>query len=219
MARFIECCCTSLEEVAEALEGGASRIELCENLEVGGVTPSESLLKSVMQFSTVPVNVLVRPREGNFVFSPEEEDAMLKDIEMCKRLNVNGVVIGALTPEGNVDMPMMKRLVKAARPLQITFHRAFDCCSNPHAALNDIIALGCDRLLTSGLEPSAHTGRALIATLVSQAGDRLIIMPGGGVRPSNIDEIERDTNASEFHGSAHGPSGTTDRRVVAQLVG
>ncbi len=219
MRRFLECCCTSLDEVAEAVAGGASRIELCENLDVGGVTPSETLLESVMAHCPLPVNVLVRPRGGDFVYTKEEEDSMLRDIEMCKRLNVNAVVIGALKADGDVDTEMVQRLIAAARPLRITFHRAFDCCRDPYTALNDIMALGCDRLLTSGHEESAYTGRSLIADLVSLSAGRLVIMPGGGVRPANIAEIEKDTNAPEYHGSAHGENGVTDRHVVSLMVG
>jgi len=205
--------------VQEAVAGGAGRIELCERLDVGGVTPSESLLASVLASCPLPVNVLVRPRGGGFVFTPEEEAAMIKDIGMCKRLKAGGAVIGALRPDGSVDAGMMKRLIAAARPLSVTFHRAFDCCADPYKAIDDIIGLGCDRLLTSGLEESAYDGRALVAGLVSRAAGRLIVMPGGGVRPSNIAEIERVTRAVEFHGSAHSEHGTTDRHVVSLLVG
>lgn len=219
MGRFLECCCTSLDEVMEAVAGGASRIELCEELEVGGVTPSETLLKSVMEKCPLPVNVLVRPRGGDFVYTKEEEESMIRDIEMCKRLNVNAVVIGALKPDGDVDTEMVQRLIAAARPLQVTFHRAFDCCRDPYTALDDIMALGCDRLLTSGHEDSAYTGRSLIAGLVSRSAGRLVIMPGGGVRPSNIAEIEKDTHAPEYHGSAHGENGATDRSVVSLMAG
>lgn len=219
MGRFIECCCTSVEEVMEAVAGGARRVELCERLEVGGVTPSRELLVKVMECCPLPVNVLVRPRGGDFVFSAEEETQMAEDIAMCKELDVNGVVIGALLPDGSVAVEMMRRLIEAARPLSVTFHRAFDCCSDPHKALDEIISLGCDRLLTSGLEESAYDGRNLIASLVERAAGRLVVMPGGGVRPSNIDELEKVSAASEFHGSAHSKHGTTERSVVSMLVG
>lgn len=219
MGRFIECCCTTLDEVMEAVAGGASRIELCENLGVGGVTPSESLLRDVIENCPLPVNVLVRPRGGDFVYTEEEEKIMLQDIQMCKQMNVNAVVIGALRSDGDVDVDMTRRLVEAAHPLPVTFHRAFDCCRDPYTALEDIIMLGCDRLLTSGQEESAYTGRHLISELVSLAAGRLVVMPGGGVRPSNIDEIEKNTHAPEYHGSAHGENGATDRNVVSLLVG
>ena len=183
MGRFIECCCTSVGEVTEAVAGGASRIELCENLEVGGITPSSRLIRQVLDVCPLPVNVLVRPRGGDFVFSEEEEEQMKQDIRNCKELGVNGVVIGALLGDGSIDTAMMRRLIQAARPLSVTFHRAFDCCKDPFRALEDVIALGCDRLLTSGLASSAYEGRELIARLVSLAGDRIVIMPGAGIRP------------------------------------
>lgn len=219
MGRFIECCCTGVDEVLEAVAGGARRIELCERLDVGGVTPGRALLEEVLSRCTLPVNVLVRPREGDFVYSEHEEAAMIESIEMCRELNVNGVVIGALNRDGSVDVGMMRRLLASAGPLSVTFHRAFDCCSEPFAALEDIISLGCRRLLTSGLEDSAYDGRELIAGLVRQAGGRLVIMPGGGVRPANIDELEMVTGASEYHRSAHSEQGRTDRHVVSLLVG
>lgn len=218
MGRYIECCCTSADEVMEAVAGGASRIELCEELGIGGVTPSRELLEKVMELCPIPVNVLVRPRGGDFVFSEEETARMIEDIEMCKELKVNGVVIGALDSDGNVDMETMQKLTAAARPLSVTFHRAFDCCSDPYRALEDVISLGCDRLLTSGLRASAYEGRELIAELVSIAADRIVIMPGAGIKPSNIAEINKITRAPEYHGSAHSEHGSTDRRVVSQLV-
>lgn len=218
MGRFIECCCTSVNEVLEAVAGGASRIELCEELKTGGITPSRILLEKVLEVCPIPVNVLVRPRDGDFVFNEEETEQMIESIETCKKLNVNGVVIGALKRDGYIDKKTMNRLMAAARPLSVTFHRAFDCCSDPYMALEDIISLGCDRLLTSGLAVSAYEGRELISKLVSIAGDRIVIMPGAGIKPSNINEINRITRAAEYHGSAHSEHGSTDRRVVSQLV-
>lgn len=218
MARFIECCCTNVHEVMEAVAGGARRIELCERLDVGGVTPSRELLREVLACCPLPVNVLVRPREGNFVYTPAEEAVMAESIEMCKQLHANGVVIGALNADGSIDVDMMRRLLAAARPLSVTFHRAFDCCNEPFAALDSIISLGFDRLLTSGQEESSYDGRHLLAKLVERAAGRIVIMPGGGVRPSNINELEATCHAPEYHGSAHSDSGQTDRKVVSLLV-
>lgn len=219
MGRFIECCCTSVYEVMEAVAGGARRIELCERLDVGGVTPSRELLSEVLSCCPLPVNVLVRPREGDFVYTPEEEAMMVESIKMCKEFHANGVVIGALNADGSIDTGMMARLLAAARPLSVTFHRAFDCCNEPFAALDSIISLGFDRLLTSGQEESSYDGRHLLAELVDHAAGRIVIMPGGGVRPTNIDEIEVSCHAPEYHGSAHSDSGQTDRKVVSLLVG
>lgn len=218
MPRFIEVCAETLQDVREAVAGGASRIELCGRLEVGGVTPSRELLRAAMAESTIPVNVLVRPRGGDFVFSSQEEASMLEDIRMCREEGADGVVIGALRSDGSVDMEMMRRLVEAASPLPVTFHRAFDRASDPFRALEDIIALGCGRLLTSGQQPSSYDGRFLLAELVARAGDRIVVMPGGGVRTSNIAEIERICRAKEYHSTSRGPSGRTERAVVSELV-
>lgn len=206
MNRLLEACCTSVEEVEAAVRGGAGRIELCECLEVGGVTPSPDNIRAAVACG-IPVNVLVRPRGGNFVFSAGEEAAMARDIALCRELGAAGVVIGALRPDGSVDMPLMRRLVAVARgsggerPLSVTFHRAFDECADPLKALEDIISLGCDRLLTSGQQPSAYKGRALISELVAKAAGRIIVMPGAGITPSNLDVIATETNAVEFHGT------------------
>lgn len=228
MKPFCEVCCPSLEAVARAVAAGAGRIELCERLEVGGVTPSESLIKNALAVAgTVPVNVLVRPREGDFVYSEEEAAQMLESIELCRALGASGVVIGTLRSDGSVDMSLMRRLVAAARPvaarpaaaaasataavdpacpgvlrsLSVTFHRAFDECSDPFAALEDIISLGIDRLLTSGHCANAWEGRFILKELVERAAGRIVIMPGCGITPANLDEIAAITAATEFHGS------------------
>ena len=216
--RFIECCCTSVAEVNEAVAGGASRIELCENLETGGVTPSRDLIREVLSVCPLPVNVLIRPRGGDFVFSDNETSRMIEDIVFCRQAGASGIVTGALLADGSVDTGTMHKLISAARPLSVTFHRAFDCCNDPYRAIEDIIALGCDRLLTSGLSASAFEGRELIRELVTIAGDRVVVMPGAGIRPSNIAYIDRATGAREFHGSAHSANGHTDRETVSQLV-
>ena len=184
---FREACCPSAEAAGIAAKNGASRVELCESLEIGGVTPSQKMMEQVLKENPgLCVNVLVRPRGGDFIFSEDEIQTMLKDIRLCKSLGVNGVVIGALRPDGGVDMACMRRLIEEARPLSITFHRAFDECSDVRDCLEDVIALGCDRLLTSGHEKNALEGRFTIADLVKQAAGRIIIMAGCGVRPSNI---------------------------------
>lgn len=206
MARLLESCCTSAFEARTALEGGAGRIELCEEIAIGGVTPSEANIAETVALG-LPVNVLVRPRGGNFVFNEEEERQMLSAIDACRRLGAAGVVIGALKEDGSIDLPMMGRLVSRARGngserrLSVTFHRAFDECAEPFAALDQIIALGCDRLLTSGQKPSAYEGMGLIAELVKRAASRIIVMPGAGITPANLDIIENETGAVEFHGT------------------
>ena len=165
----------------------------------------------------VAVNVLVRPRAGDFVYSEDEAGLMMEQICTCKRLGVNGVVIGALTREGDIDLPLMRRLVDAARPLEVTFHRAFDECRNPAVALEDVISLGCERLLTSGCAPSAEEGKELLAQLMRQAAGRIIIMPGAGIKPGNAAAIAAAVQTTEYHGSAHGASGFTDSETVKQI--
>ncbi len=155
------------------------------------------------------VNVLIRPRDGEFCYTDSEIDTMIADIRFCSEIGVDGVVVGALTPEGNVDMSACRRLMDAAGDMSITFHRAFDVCVEPSRALEDIIELGCDRLLTSGQRPDALSGSGLIKSLVSQSDGRISIMPGSGIKPGNILEIERVTAAREFHSTA--------RKAVADL--
>lgn len=214
----LECCCRTAEEAWEAMTGGAARVELCERLEVGGVTPSVETIKATLRKCDLPVNVLVRPRAGDFVYSEEEIRLMEQQVQICKELGVNGVVIGALNSAGDIDVNTARRLIAAARPLQVTFHRAFDECREPLRALEDIIGLGCERLLTSGHAPSALEGIPLLKRLVGQAGERMIIMPGAGITPDNIGRLVALVGAKEYHGSAHGPSGSTDRNTVSSIV-
>ena len=201
--RTIEVCCSSLSEVLEAVAGGARRVELCAAITCGGVTPSHATIKSITEAALdIDINVLIRPREGGFHYSDEEVDVMCHDIEFCRQMGVHGVVIGALTRDGEIDIAACRRMVEAAGDLSITFHRAFDVCVAPLQALEHIIALGCDRLLTSGQKPSAEQGAERIAELVSHAAGRIIIMPGAGITPKNIALIEQKTAATEFHSTA-----------------
>lgn len=196
MERFLEFCCTSVEDIVAAKKAGASRIELCENLEVGGVTPSHELIRAALDVAgEIPVNVLIRARGGDFVFTEEEVCQMVQDIGFCRQVGTNAVVIGALEADGSVDKASMKRMIDAAGNLKITFHRAFDVCDDPIKAFDDIVALGCHRLLTSGHEADAYAGRELIARL--KAEHKLVILAGCGVRKSNIDLIDAD----EYHAS------------------
>ena len=201
--RTIEVCCSSLSEVREAVAGGARRVELCAAITCGGVTPSHATIKSIAEAALdIDINVLIRPREGGFHYSDEEVDVMCHDIEFCRQMGVHGVVIGALTRDGEIDIEACRHMVEAAGDLSITFHRAFDVCVKPLQALEHIIALGCDRLLTSGQKPSAEQGAERIAELVSHAAGRIIIMPGAGITPKNIALTEQKTAATEFHSTA-----------------
>ena len=201
--RIIEVCCSSLGEAREAAAGGARRIELCSAITCGGVTPSHGTIEAIAQANlNIDINVLIRPREGGFCFTEDEITTMCRDIEFCRKTGVHGVVIGALTHDGEIDIEACQRMIEAAGELSITFHRAFDVCRDPHKALEQIISLGCDRLLTSGQKPSAERGTELLAELVKQAAERIIIMPGAGINPQNIALIEQKTAATEFHSTA-----------------
>ena len=207
MSVLLERCCTSLQQVKDGLAGGAGRVELCDCIEVGGVTPSEELIRSAVA-TGICVNVLVRPRGGDFVYSDTEVEQMKESIRLCRDLGVHGVVIGALTPDGRIDMPVMRELMALAeepRRLSVTFHRAFDDAADPYAAFEDIISLGCDRLLTSGQKPTAPEGRDLIKSLILRAAGRIIVMPGSGVTPENVEELASWCGASECHGTKLAP--------------
>lgn len=197
----LEICIDSVRSAQAAQAGGASRVELCDNLLVGGTTPSYGMIKQVRQAVTIGLHVLIRPRGGDFCYSEAEVCVMLEDIGIAKELGADGVVIGVLRADGRVDTRAAARLIAAARPMLVTWHRAFDLAKTPEQALEDIVALGCDYLLTSGQEQSAYAGKELIAKLVQQAAERIVIMPGGGVQESNIAELRQTTGASEFHSS------------------
>ena len=203
MKRIIEICANSAWSCVEAEAGGASRVELCAGIPEGGTTPSYGEIKTAQALtSQIAINVIIRPRGGDFLYTEAEIQSMLLDIELCKQLGVHGVVFGCLTQEGDIDVPLMRRLIEAAKPLSVTCHRAFDVCRDPFAALEQLIELGCDRILTSGQQSTAEKGIPLLKQLVEKAGDRIIIMPGCGVRENDIARIEAETGAKEFHTSA-----------------
>lgn len=177
----IEVCVDSVESALAAQAGGADRVELCDNLMEGGTTPSAGTIGVARSQLSIGLHVLIRPRGGDFYYSDLEMEIMRLDITHAKALGVDGVVLGILTPDGRVDTVRTAELIALARPMRVTFHRAFDMVADPRQALEDVIDLGCERILTSGLEPSAWEGIDQIAALIEQAGDRVIIMPGGGV--------------------------------------
>lgn len=199
---ILEVCAGDIESVAAAAAGGAYRVELCSALGEGGVTPSVGFIKKAVEVPKLKVHVLIRPRGGDFVYTADEVDAMVTDIEMCKSMGVDGVVIGALTPDGDIDIEASRRMIAAAGNMSVTFHRAFDLCRYPMKALEEIISLGCDRILTSGQAASALEGVDLLKNLVEQANGRIIILAGGGVNPSNAAEILSKSKTSEIHASA-----------------
>ena len=199
---ILEICAGSVESAIAARNGGAQRIELCAALEVGGVTPSAGLIAEARKIEGVVLNVIIRPRGGDFLYNGYEAACMEQDIRTCKQLGVDGVVIGALTADGDIDTTLCKRLIAAADGMGVTFHRAFDMCRDPQKALEELISLGCDRVLTSGLAATAQAGIPLLKGLVEQAAGRIIIMPGCGVNSSNAAAILQATGANEIHASA-----------------
>ena len=206
----LEICCGDLNSVLAAHDGGASRIELCSGLSEGGLTPSAGLIRAAVAAGIPNVNVLIRPRPGDFLYTPEEISLMEADIVNAVLIGATGVVIGALTPDGDVDMEACGRLVNAARnastvPLNITFHRAFDVSRDYLKSLEDVIALGCDCLLTSGMADSAVKGLPIIREIAQKAGDRITVMAGAGVNAANAYDLIRQTGVGAIHSTARKP--------------
>jgi copper homeostasis protein len=198
----LEICAASLASAQAAQAGGAHRIELCQNLEQGGITPSYGLIRQVLAQVSLPVFVLIRPRPGGFVYTAGERAIMRDDIAACRELGCAGVVLGVLDAAGRVDTAACQELIKLAGAMEITFHRAFDACVDQAQALEDIISLGCQRLLTSGGQATAKAGQAQLAALVAQAAGRIQIMPGAGITAANIQALAARTGAQELHASA-----------------
>lgn len=201
---LLEVAASSLNSALAAQAGGAGRVELCGQLANGGVTPSYGLVATARDRLRIPLYVLVRPRSGDFLYDEAEFELMQRDIEACVRLGCDGVVIGALDADAGVDLAGCRALVAAAGGLGVTFHRAFDAARDPARALEDVIALGCERVLTSGGHRSALDGAAHIAALVQQAAGRVRIMAGAGIRPENVADVLARSRADELHASARG---------------
>ena len=195
---LLEVCVDSLAGMRAAEAGGADRVELCSRLDLGGLSPGEELLRAAIAATRLPIHAMVRPRPGSFVLAPGELEAMEAEIA---RLPVAGAVFGAITPDLAVDREAVRRLVAAARPRSVTFHRAFDELEDLPRGLEDLVALGVDRVLTSGGEQDAFAGRAVLRDLVRLARGRIVVMAGGGVRSSNAAAILSATGVAELHGS------------------
>lgn len=213
---MLEIAANSVASALAAQQGGAGRVELCTALELGGLTPSPAQIALARERLHIPLYVLIRPRAGDFLYSELECETMLRDIEACAALGCDGVVLGVLDAQGNVDTVRCRALIAAAGKLGVTFHRAFDLSRDPTRALEDIVALGCERILTSGAQAGAADGSTLIRELVRQAGDRIVVMPGAGITAQNIAALAAATGAREFHASAKGqlPSGMQHRRPL-----
>lgn len=198
-----EICTNSVESCIAAQDGGADRVELCAGIPEGGTTPSYGEIAMAREvLTTTRLHVIIRPRGGDFLYSPIEVRTMLKDIEIARQLGADGVVFGCLTADGEVDIPVMQELMKASEGLSVTFHRAFDVCRDAKKALEEIIGLGCNRILTSGQQPTAEVGIPLLKELQEQAEGRIILLAGCGVNENNISRIAQETGIKEFHFSA-----------------
>lgn len=196
---LLECCVDSVESAINAQKGGAQRLELCANLIIGGTTPSLALFEAVKKYTGIPVRVLIRPRFGDFLYSPYEFDVLLQEVEMFKEAHADGIVVGALTPDGNLDMEQMTKLMNLAKEMPVTLHRAFDMCQDPFAALENAVALGIDTILTSGQKNHCLAGKELLGKLCEAADERLQILVGGGVTAEVISELLSDTKLNAFH--------------------
>jgi copper homeostasis protein len=202
-----------------AQQNGAGRVELCASVLEGGITPSIGMVREALRVATVPVFVIVRPRGGDFLYSAGEFAAMREDVIALRELGVPGVVSGCLTAEGEVDAERTGELVRLARPMSFTFHRAFDMVRDTARALEALVSLGVDRILTSGQRPSALEGLAELKRLGTLAAERIVVMPCGGLRAGNIAQVQRETGAREMHFGAHRaePSGMTFRNPLVAM--
>lgn len=219
MNRALEIAANSPASALAAGAAGASRVELCAALELGGLTPSAGVVARVRERLSLPLHVLVRPRAGDFVYTDDEHDTMLADIAHCAASGCDGVVVGALTASGEIDVARCSELLEAAGALDTTFHRAIDLCPDMPAALEAVIALGFRRVLTSGGAASSIAGADVLRQLVDQAGDRIVVMPGAGITPDNIAWLATRTGAREFHASARQVLPTRMRVPVDPALG
>ena len=199
---LLEICIDRLESVLAAEAGGANRLEVCGSLVAGGTTPSRGLIEHCQAVCQLDLMMMIRPHDGSFCYGRDDLEIMQRDIRLAGELGVRGVVFGALREDGRVDMASCRRLMDAARPLEVTFHRAFDLARDPFEALDVLLELGVDRLLTSGQAPSAAQGAACIGELVRRSENRLVVMAGAGMDAANVKQVIRQTGASEIHASA-----------------
>ena len=201
MKYIIEIATSDFSTTQSAVEGGADRIELCANLAEGGTTPSHGHIKRCREAFDVLLYPIIRPRGGDFLYTKDEYETMVTDVKLCKQLGCDGIVIGLLNMDGTIDIARTSELIELAYPMGVTFHRAFDRCKDPFTAMEELIEIGCERILTSGQKPTAPEGVELIADLNKKADDRIIIMPGSGVRKENIKTLAEKTGCTEFHSS------------------
>ena len=206
MSYIIEIATSDFETTKAAVDGGADRIELCANLGEGGTTPSYGTIYQCREAFDVLLYPIIRPRGGDFLYSDDEYEIMLHEVKLCKQLGCDGIVIGLLDADGNIDVRRTAALIEIAYPMGVTFHRAFDRCRDPLEALEQLTRIGCERILTSGQKPTVTEGVELIAELNNLADERIIIMPGSGVRNENIKTLAEKTHCTEFHSSLRNKS-------------
>lgn len=199
MKFILEICVDNVESAIDAQNAGADRVELCNNLGEGGTTPGYGTIVSARNNLNIGLNVIIRPRGGDFLYTDLEYDIMRREIDICGECGVDGIVLGILRSGGAIDLERTARLIEFANPMSATFHRAFDMCSDPVQGLEDVITSGAGRILTSGLKDKALEGTERISLLIKQAGERITIMPGSGITDSNIAWIAKVTGATEFH--------------------
>ena len=209
-----EICVDSVAGVRAAKAAGADRVELCAALLEGGITPSRGMIRQARRIDGIGLNVMIRPRGGDFLFDDDEMSTMLSDVEIAKAEGADGVVIGLLTGEGEVDVARTRELISLARPLSVTFHRAFDMTRDAFQAIETLIGLGIDRVLSSGQEATVLEGLPLLAELISRAGNRIVVMPGGGITSRNVERIVSAIEPREIHFASldPAPSGMQFRR-------
>ena len=198
----LEICCTNLQSALAAEKGGADRIEICSALQLGGITPSYSLIKQVKEALQIPVHVLIRPREGNFIYDAHEQNIMLNDILVCKSLGIDGIVTGCLNNQLEIDIATFKTFIVAAKGLEFTFHRSFDLVKDPMKSLDSLIELKVTRLLSSGQKETAEKGRILLKQLVEASENQMEIMAGSGINSGNATELIQFTKVNAIHASA-----------------
>jgi copper homeostasis protein len=217
----LEICLESVDSVIAADRGGAQRVELCADLLEGGTTPSAGTIRAARENAKIAINVMIRPRGGDFLYTDAEFDSMKHDIAIAKELGADGIVLGLLRANGTVDVERTQQLVELARPLPVTFHRAIDVSRDLLQALEDVISTGAARVLTSGGEPSVVDGASMVAKMVEAAKDRVIVMPGCGIRPDNVLSILEITGASEVHIAleTETPSGMQFRKAEIPMGG
>jgi copper homeostasis protein len=195
-----EACIENFQEALSSQLSGANRVELCENLAAGGTTPSYGTIKACVENLDIPVFVMIRPRGGNFCYSPQELEIMKTDIAVCKQMGVPAVVLGLLTNDGRIDEEHTRELISFSRPMQVTFHKAFDELGDPFEGIETLIRLGADRILTSGTKTTAEEGTHILNRIIEKANGRIIIVAAGKVTANNLPELSRMIHATEFHG-------------------